>query len=129
MKPDEFRDTPLLQWATRTTEGVSLRMWNSGRGLYAFIRDVNGGDHNISVDSQFQTGVWQHVAQLSAHLSKLSGHVKSHVPALQIGVEPAGTGHALPQLPQCATVVRMLVSQPFDLSSSQLSQPVSHDPV
>ncbi|MEO5961329.1 MAG: LamG-like jellyroll fold domain-containing protein, partial [Opitutaceae bacterium] len=62
VKPDEFRDTPLVQWANETSEGVSLRMWNNGRGLFAFIRDTNGQGHDIGFDNVFQTGVWQHIA-------------------------------------------------------------------
>ncbi len=61
VKPDEYRDAPLLSWGN-STEGVSFRAANGGHQLYASLTDTNGRNHFISVENQFEAGVWQHVA-------------------------------------------------------------------
>ena len=62
VKLDEFRDVPLVQWSNGSSDGVSLRAWINGKGLYAFLTDTSGGNHPISVDNVFSTNVWSHVA-------------------------------------------------------------------
>lgn len=62
VNPSEFRDTPLVEWASDGAYGVSLRQWWFGQGLYGFLKDASGAEHVISANGVMELGVWQHVA-------------------------------------------------------------------
>jgi len=62
VNPSEYRDTPLVEWASSGDYGLSLRQWWFGQGLYGFFKDETGGEHVVSADGVMEPDVWQHVA-------------------------------------------------------------------
>jgi RHS repeat-associated protein len=60
--PAAYRDTPLVEWGSRTGSQTYLAQWNSGRGLYAFLQGADGTTRSLGVDSVFALNAWQHVA-------------------------------------------------------------------
>jgi hypothetical protein len=69
--------------------------------------------------------VSQPLAALASQLAKPKLHVKPQLPATQVAVALARAGHALPQEPQLATSVFVLVSQPATWLS-QSAKPATH---
>ncbi len=61
-RPTQEKDVPLVQWATPSAEGVSLREWGYGEGLYAFLTDTSGGQHVFGTGNVFDANTWVHVA-------------------------------------------------------------------
>ncbi|HEY4248180.1 MAG TPA: LamG-like jellyroll fold domain-containing protein [Lacunisphaera sp.] len=62
LNPAHANDVPLVQWSSGSKDGVSVRTWINGTGLYAFLTDTSGGAHSIGVDNVIIASAWNHVA-------------------------------------------------------------------
>ncbi len=69
----------------------------------------------------------QPLAALMSQSAKPGSQVKPQAPAAQVDIALALAGHALPQVPQCARVVRVSTSQPLAALMSQLPKPSEHE--
>ncbi|WP_324725975.1 Ig-like domain-containing protein [Actomonas aquatica] len=62
VNPSRTQDVPLVLWANEGSEGLSLRQWNNGRGLYAELRPTSGSSLGVQADNVFTANTWTHVA-------------------------------------------------------------------
>ena len=97
-KPSRVQDVPLVMWTTPAgSDGASVRQWNGGLGLFAFLRDTAGNDHTIGVNGMFVVNTWTHVAVTYDRTTGFARLYRNGVLVLEqdIGIFAPQTGYPL----------------------------------
>lgn len=61
-RPTEARSASIVHWANDTLQGFSIKEWDNGPNLIAWIIDTTGQERLLRADGFFTTGTWVHVA-------------------------------------------------------------------